>query len=385
MEKFLKKVFSKVIDLYAIREETTYSITLRIKKFLLYFFTYCIVVNVITYINAVRISIIDIILDAILLFIASMIYLLPIGAIVVSIIKGITKNANKDSSFNGEYYRELPDDVKPAVIAYTMQGQKSDLSDISATILDLIRRGYLEIENNENINVKQMSEKSDVQNYVLKLKKVDNGLLDYEKYLVDWLCKYGDNKIIFSELKEKMENDTNAPLKMKRWKKLIEKEIDKNFFFGEKGNLTKVSKTMKKIALICLVIAIISFIALFVSDKYISFIESDVFDVGLMTFMIFTLVVCPSIAIFLYTLKPPEKYLKAQGALELKKWNGFRKFLKDYTLIEKRDLEEIHLWEEYLVYSVAFGKRTKLVKAMNECYGNNIVKENDKYIGNKYK
>ena len=130
MEKFLKKVFSKVIDLYAIREETTYSITLRIKKFLLYFFTYCIVVNVITYINAVRISIIDIILDAILLFIASMIYLLPIGAIVVSIIKGITKNANKDSSFDGEYYRELPDDVKPAVIAYTMQGQKSDLSDI---------------------------------------------------------------------------------------------------------------------------------------------------------------------------------------------------------------------------------------------------------------
>ena len=82
------------------------------------------------------------------------------------------------------------------------------------------------------------------------------------------------------------------------------------------------------------------------------------------------------LAIIIYDLKLPSEYLSELGEENIKKWNGFIKYLKDYTLINDREVEEIVLWEEYLVYGVAFGVAKETINNMNKAYGlDTYVKE----------
>lgn len=56
-------------------------------------------------------------------------------------------------------------------------------------------------------------------------------------------------------------------------------------------------------------------------------------------------------------------YKRTKAGEELnRKIEGLKIFLKDYSLLEKRDFKEIELWEEYLIYSVLFGHNKKILK-----------------------
>lgn len=50
------------------------------------------------------------------------------------------------------------------------------------------------------------------------------------------------------------------------------------------------------------------------------------------------------------------------------KLEGLKEYLKDYSLLDEREVKEIELWEDYLIYSVMFGQNK------------NIVEEFDKYM-----
>ena len=105
---------------------------------------------------------------------------------------------------NVELYRELPQKIEPAVIAYIIQDNILDKSDISATLLDLVRRGYLIIENDTDNGFDNIASGILNKKLVINRNKNYNDLKSHEKFLVSWFTKITTNskEINMSKLKE---------------------------------------------------------------------------------------------------------------------------------------------------------------------------------------
>ena len=62
------------------------------------------------------------------------------------------------------------------------------------------------------------------------------------------------------------------------------------------------------------------------------------------------------------------------GKTALSEVYGLRKYLDDYTLINERGVEEIEIWDNYLVYAQIFGIAEKVLKQLKKLYPDNIRK-----------
>lgn len=58
--------------------------------------------------------------------------------------------------------------------------------------------------------------------------------------------------------------------------------------------------------------------------------------------------------------------LTKKGKSEYIKVLGLKKYIEDYSIMEKRDMEELILWDDYLVYATAFGIPTKITNRFAE-------------------
>jgi len=65
-------------------------------------------------------------------------------------------------------------------------------------------------------------------------------------------------------------------------------------------------------------------------------------------------------------------YIRSKEAKEInRKLSGLENYLKDFSMIKSREIEEIKLWKEYLIYSVIFGMNDDIRdEVMNILYNN---------------
>ena len=54
------------------------------------------------------------------------------------------------------------------------------------------------------------------------------------------------------------------------------------------------------------------------------------------------------------------------GKKEFEKCLALKAYIKDYSLMEERELESTILWDDYLTYSIAFGISNKVTKRFGE-------------------
>lgn len=82
------------------------------------------------------------------------------------------------------------------------------------------------------------------------------------------------------------------------------------------------------------------------------------------------------------------KDLSDIGKKELAEVYGLRKYLEDFTLVKEREVEEVHIWENLLIYATLFGNAKKVLTTLRELYPENIETitniENSVYISNVY-
>ena len=95
-----------------------------------------------------------------------------------------------------EYYRELPGDIRPAELSKLMSIQGVGTKDILATLMDLVRRKYLKVEEIST------GRKKDYR--FMRLIKEDNHLKNHEEHLMNWLLySIGDGKSVsLKEIKD---------------------------------------------------------------------------------------------------------------------------------------------------------------------------------------
>lgn len=56
--------------------------------------------------------------------------------------------------------------------------------------------------------------------------------------------------------------------------------------------------------------------------------------------------------------------LSQNGLDEQEKWRAFKKFMEEYTLLHEREVQEVVIWEKYLVYATAFGTAKTVLKQL---------------------
>ncbi len=249
-----------------------------------------------------------------------------------------------------EYLREPPADWKPNEVAYVWRWGQLTPGDMTATLMDLVRRGALRLivktERHERLGG-LLGEKVEQEYEIERAPDKEQELSESERYLVNHIlfAKAKDNIIAMEEFaKEAREHPTTSQQHYKQWKKLAEKEAKQ---------LNVVDPRSKAALGVGIVLGFIMF---FASVMLGGATNSPVFFASAAAGFI---MIPASFAILRRT---PE------AARELQRWQAFRRYLTDFSRLKEYPAPAVALWEKYLVYAITLGVADKVIEQFKELY-----------------
>lgn len=240
----------------------------------------------------------------------------------------------KLSKNEGIYIRDVEVEYSPAILSYLQNQKIEKKKDLVACILNLCAKGFLKIEKKEE------------NRYELKAlpNKDDETLKKDEKYLYNKIYK-----------KEKINLNT--------WIRYVREEFESYHF-------TKETKIRLSTIFLLLYIGGMIILAIYstVSGNQIG---QEISDMIFITFFVaFELAILePLIRVILRYLRKGE-YLDGtytgKGAKEMKRWDKYKKFLEEYTLLEDKPLESVLVLEKHLAYATVLNVNTSYTKSFIE-------------------
>ena len=257
--------------------------------------------------------------------------------------------------YDGIYEREPPTNDPPAVVNALIDNSGDigtpNMKGFEATILDLINRKVF------SLNTEKDSE-TDINDLYLTLHKENYDNLDIQEQTVfDILAMFADdnNVVNMSNLNADLSYESNAKLFMEEfetWQNDVKHEyLDSEIletYFNDTG-----SSRMNEIGVIGILIGIgIFLLGLFTN------LHNGIFAIGggiVLAIFSFIVVMLPEDIFGQWTEKGRVFYLK---------WNNFKKFLKDNSLINEHPPESIVVWKQYLIYGAALGVADEVYEAM---------------------
>ena len=250
----------------------------------------------------------------------------------------IFKRKNKVKNSVGKYLRELPDNSSPALVGGFMTNSIND-NEILATIVDLVRRKILTLENSD-------------KNSIIMLTGSTENLSAQEKAIVDiYINDFGDGKSL--DLKSFgffQKVPMSVARKFEKWRAMVQSEMDrKNLTYQGLG---------------CLGVIFFAFFPMIFTFAGLV--------IGMITGnKMFLLIVVMGIILFVSGAKA--RYPRKELAEAKDKWQAFKNFLSDYSQLEEAKITSVHLWEQYFVYAVALGVSEKVVKAYKKALDMGVI------------
>lgn len=274
--------------------------------------------------------------------------LVLVGMILITIY--VYKKYDKEFTpkFDKEYLRELPYQYTPAEMSFLYHFGKTIDEDVTATLLDLIRRGFLKLDYFGETDAKD----PDFTFILNKDKYQSNGyeLLNHEKQLITWFINHIGNgeQVTIKQIEEYCKKYNNAEkfeADGKKFKLDIKQECkDRDWFL----NLVKGKARANSFALIPIFVGIIVFLACsyFVISALVNYIILAVI----------------TIAYLLYVATIKKRTVN--GNEEYTKWKAFGHFLEDFSTMEDYPMPGIDIWEEYLVYATSLRLADKVMEQL---------------------
>jgi uncharacterized membrane protein len=248
--------------------------------------------------------------------------------------------------YQGDYFRELPYEYSPAVMAVLWNFGKVTPKEITATLMDLVRRKVfqLKIENIEKHSI--LGSKSEESYIFSKLQSNSIELSQHEKFLVDWLINDIGNgtDINLDELKSytmTVKNAARFKESYDAWVALVNLEADRYKFFD--------------VSTVCgIVLGIISGIFGIGFGVFTLIVHGNVLG--------FALLLVTSIALIIYSALVKRR--TKTGVEHFSKWKAFRKYLTDFSMLKEAEVPAIILWEHFLVYAISLGVAKEVIKQL---------------------
>ncbi|UNC93448.1 DUF2207 domain-containing protein [Candidatus Contubernalis alkaliaceticus] len=251
--------------------------------------------------------------------------------------------------FQGDYYRELPADYSPAEMAVLYRFGVISPDDLTATIMDLARRGYMKIEEGEE---KKSGLFKKTMDYRLTRKPGDfnQELAPHELDLINYLFStiaVGENELNFSDIeKHAKKNPSGFQGFYSGWQSTLKLNCDKYEFFDP---ITKKGKTQE--FAVGAVLIIVGFLLFFVNMIVTGF-----------AMLLSGVVMLVAAAVL--------RRRSRQGVTQFAKWKAFRKFLLDFSQMDRAGIPSLVIWEHYLVYAISLGIAEEVIKQLNIVFPN---------------
>lgn len=260
-------------------------------------------------------------------------------AVMAFVTAYVYKKYDKEytASFTGDYYRELPSETTPAEMSYLYYMKKINDEDLTATLLDLIRRKYILLDySGEELTSKDAD---------FKLQLAEGMSLDelkpHERHLLTWFFEHiGDGKNVSTKKIESygktvVSNAQRFERDAIEFVRLAKQAGDKHDYFE------KSSASGRKVAFSFILIPALMFL--------IALITAGMFTIDNTLAIVITALVSVSYLIYVSTIKRRT----VQGNEEFVKWKAFRNFLINFGNMKDYPIPGIIVWEHYLVYATS--------------------------------
>jgi len=266
--------------------------------------------------------------------------------------------------YQAEYERDIPTDDPPAIVnaicgpGFSKKVGEPDMDGFKATIMDLINRKYLTMEN------EPASDDLDKEGYGLagsmflryNSDKDTSELESFEKNIINFLSQFEEDGLISLDAISSNLSETETAKSFREtynsWRDGIKStflnDTELNKFFNKKGD-----SYLKIFGVIGLLAAAVVFIITLIDQ---------IPAAGIATVMSIVLGVVAIISLIL-----PQKIAgqwTTYGEEYDAKWQNFKKYIKDFSLIKEYPPESIVIWNKYLVYATALGAADAVRKAM---------------------
>lgn len=239
-----------------------------------------------------------------------------------------------ETSYNvvdDKYYREILDEDSCGVLSY-VYNKKINYKDILiSTLIGLEKEKILEFDYDKK--------------YIKVLSSETTGLCEYEKYILELLRSNEKNDIIL----------------FPKLKKII---LNENFRINIKGMIKKSSKEKgyyKTTDFGHSFMIYILFLNYFITLFCCFFLQNG--EISILCFANEILL------LFLAYIENKKIYIRtSKGKMLSQKLNGLKNYLVDFSIINERNVEDINLWDYYILYAIIFDLKGNLDKNVNALY-----------------
>ncbi|MDD3382772.1 MAG: DUF2207 domain-containing protein, partial [Bacilli bacterium] len=252
------------------------------------------------------------------------------------------------ASFEGDYFRELPADYSPAEMSYLYYFKKINDEDVTATVLDLVRRKVLVLKTEgESLTAKKPDFK-----LVLNAEHSE-ALREHENVIIKWFIKeIGDGaqvslKQIEAYPKKNFAQATNFNKLANDFKNLAKSEARKHNFFDEE--MEKQKGKAKVFMLIPIAWIVVNYLVTGAANLEFN-----------MVFLIIAVGLIIILLIYISTIKRRSK----DGNEDFSKWKAYKKFLLDFSNMEDYPMPGVIVWEHYLVYATSLKIADQVMKQL---------------------
>ncbi|MGY3777961.1 DUF2207 domain-containing protein [Isobaculum melis] len=259
------------------------------------------------------------------------------------------------TTLHQEHLYDIPKDVSPAVMHQLLTRKVPGSREITATMMDLVRKRWLTITEEEVVDTKFLKKNKSKETYRIALSGMEGiqPMLAHESYLVDWLIKIIGNgeSVLLTEVEAYGKKDQKKAKRFmnrfQTWQKIVKKQADKEQFIDAKDSKFKAIVMGVGMALFILLMIVM----------VITGLQDAFYPIPFIAMVAVFILFCIQWAKFfpIYTQK---------GVDETAKWFAFKQMLIDISHLNMADVGSIVIWDHYLVYAISLGVSKEVINAL---------------------
>lgn len=307
------------------------------------------------------------------IFSLSAMALMILGPIGLLIVFGKYRKQRKVMNPNPIHFPhhvyELPDDITPAVMKVGVLQRAIRSEDIAATIADLARKGYIRLDEDRRRGRKRLGG----QDTTVRITRIADSvpkkpLHMHEKQLLKYLLPEAHigATITLESLESSMASSESFAIKQYSKMETFQSNVK---IKGEQLVPRATGQNMRiKVQLIGLMVGFwLALMGLMMAAPVSQILTVHWSFTGTVNLEIWLFIVgglqlvIGFVMLWMINVQPIKT--AAEDKME-KEWQGFANMLQDIGHMEKRELGDLALWEEYLVYAISLGLADKVIEAM---------------------
>lgn len=269
-------------------------------------------------------------------------------AIVLLVVIVLLFGPDAPANYDREYEESPPTDTPPAVAPPLLRRSKTpEPNEFTATLMDLVRRGYFAAR---PVPGGQRSDGAGQGSGDLELRRGDRSVLlrEFEvpvAEIFDGLL--ADGPMPLSKLRGRIENDAENVARYGRFRNAVESDIESRGWYT-----FTAARVMLLTSVALLALGMAGTALLYpLSTTATFYFGATAFDGALVLFY------ASGIAKLVR-----RRRRTAAGQLEARRWEAFRRYLTDFPRLRESPAASLELWEEHLVYAIAFGRAQRVLE-----------------------